>query len=54
MVVGRPTIVTQEERLSRTHEAPSLLVDRKDPDTVFLAEVELQAGENRFYVSSNR
>jgi len=51
--VGRPTVVTQEERLSRTHEAPSVLVDRKDPDTVYLAEVELQAGENRFYVSSN-
>jgi len=51
--VGRPTVVTQEERLSRTHEAASLLVDRSDPDTVYLAEVELQAGENRFYVSSN-
>lgn len=54
VMVGRSTVVTEEERLSRTHEAPSLLVDRKDPNTVYLAEVELQAGENRFYVSSNR
>jgi hypothetical protein len=53
--VGRSVVVTDEPtRLSRTHEAPSLLVDRKDPDTVYLAEVELQAGENRFYVSTNR
>ncbi len=52
--VGRSTIVTLENRLSRTHEAPSLLVDRHDPDTVYLAEVELQAGEARFYVSSDR
>ena len=52
--VGRSTIVTEENRLSRTHEAPSLLVDRNDPDTVYLAEVELQAGENRFYISADR
>ena len=52
--VGRSTIVTEENRLSRTHEAPSLLVDRDNPDTVYLAEVELQAGENRFYISSDR
>ncbi|MDQ3978237.1 MAG: glycoside hydrolase [Actinomycetota bacterium] len=52
--VGRSTVVTVDNRLSRTHEAPSLLVDRKDPDTVYLAEVELQAGEARFYVSSDR
>ncbi len=54
VVVGRSTVVTDEPRLSRTHEAPSLLVDRKDPDTVYLADVELQAGEDRFYISSNR
>ena len=52
--VGRSTIVTDEPRLSRTHEAPSLLVDRNDPNTVYLAEVELQAGENRFYISADR
>ncbi|MDQ4089353.1 MAG: glycoside hydrolase [Actinomycetota bacterium] len=52
--VGTSTIVTDEPRLSRTHEAPSLLVDRNDPNTVYLAEVELQAGESRFYISSDR
>ncbi len=52
--VGRSVVVTDENRLSRTHEAPSLLVDRNDSDTVYLAEVELQAGENRFYISSGR
>lgn len=52
--VGRSTVVTEEPRLSRTHEAPSLLVDRSDPDTVYLAAVELQAGENRFYISPDR
>ena len=51
--VGRSTVVTEDNRLSRTHEAPSLLVDRKDPNTVYLAEVELQAGEARFYVSAD-
>lgn len=53
-LIGRSVVVTDENRLSRTHEAPSLLVDRKDSDVVFLAEVELQAGENRFYVSGDR
>ena len=52
--VGRSTVVTEDNRLSRTHEAPSLLVDRNDPNTVYLAEVELQAGENRFYISADR
>ena len=52
--VGRSTVVTLENRNSRTHEAPSLVVDRLDPKTVYLAEVELQAGEARFYVSSDR
>lgn len=52
--VGRSTVVTLENRNARTHEAPSLLVDRRDPNTVYLAEVELQAGEARFYVSSDR
>lgn len=51
--VGRSTVVTVDNRLSRTHEAPDLLVDRNDPNTVYLAEVELQAGEARFYVSSD-
>ena len=54
LTVGRSTVVTEENRLSRVHEAPSLLVDRNDPDTVYLAEVELQAGEMRFHVSSDR
>lgn len=54
LTVGRSTLVTEDNRLARTHEAPSLLVDRSDPDIVYLAEVELQAGELRFYVSSDR
>jgi hypothetical protein len=52
--VGRSAVVTVDNSLSRTHEAPALLVDRRDPDTVYLAEVELQAGQARFYVSSDR
>jgi hypothetical protein len=52
--VGRSSVVTVDNSLSRTHEAPALLVDRKDPNTVYLAEVELQAGQTRFYVSSDR
>jgi hypothetical protein len=51
--VGRSTVVTESPQLSRTFEAPSLLVDRDDPDTVYLAAVELQAGQNRFYVSAD-
>ncbi|MGH9222943.1 MAG: sialidase family protein [Acidimicrobiales bacterium] len=53
--VGRPVVVTDERvRLSRTYEAPSLLVDNQDPDSVYLAAVDLQSGENRFYVSTNQ
>lgn len=48
---GTSKVVTLDNRPSRTHEAPSLLIDRNDPDTVYLAAVELQAGLARFYVS---
>ena len=53
--VGRSIVPTDEKaRLSRTYEAPSLLVDNQDPDTVYLAAAELQSGEDRFYVSTDR
>lgn len=39
--------------ISRTHEAPHLLVDRADPDVVYLSEVEMQSGQCRFYVSTD-
>jgi hypothetical protein len=52
--VGRSQIVTFDNRPSRTHEAPSLLVDRNDADTVYLVSVELQAGQPFFAVSSDR
>jgi hypothetical protein len=40
--------------LSRAHEAPALLIDRDDPNTVYLAETEMVTGECRFYVSTDR
>src|SRR5919202_4786369 len=40
--------------LSRDHEAPALLIDQDNPDTVYLAESEMVSGECRFYVSTNR
>jgi hypothetical protein len=40
--------------LSRAHEGPALLIDKDDPDTVYLANSEMISGECRFYVSVNR
>jgi len=45
--------VTADKTITRTHEAPSLLADRGDPNTVYLSEVELQSGQCRFYTSSD-
>ncbi|MGI9119164.1 MAG: sialidase family protein [Acidimicrobiales bacterium] len=47
-------LVTDDTTVTRTHEAPYLLVDGDDPDTVYLSESELQSGDCRFYVSTNR
>ncbi|MEX2658224.1 MAG: sialidase family protein, partial [Acidimicrobiales bacterium] len=46
-------LVTDDAAVSRTHEASFLLID-DDPDTVFLSEVELQSGDCRLYVSTDR
>ncbi|MDQ3978226.1 MAG: glycoside hydrolase, partial [Actinomycetota bacterium] len=40
--------------LSRNHEAPAVLIDRDEPNTVYLAESEMISGECRFYVSTDR
>ena len=40
--------------LSRLHEGPAVLIDRNDPDTVYLANSEMVTGECRFAVSVNR
>lgn len=53
-VDGPDALVTDDDSLTRTHEAPNLLVDRDDPDTIYLSEVELQTGDCRFYVSRDR
>lgn len=47
-------LVTDDTALTRTHEAPYLLVDADDPDTVYLSEAELQTGDCRLYVSTDR
>ena len=57
---GQPTaaapdvLVTDDATVSRTHEASFLMVDRTDPDTVYLSESELQSGDCRLYVSTDR
>ncbi|MGH9222595.1 MAG: sialidase family protein [Acidimicrobiales bacterium] len=40
--------------LSRLHEGPAILIDKDDPDIVYLANSEMVTGECRFYVSVNR
>ena len=47
-------LVTVDRSLTHTQEGPDLLVDRSDPARVYLSEAELQAGECRFYSSSDR
>lgn len=39
--------------LTRDDEAPSLVVDRREPSTAYLAEVEMDRGACRFYVSTD-
>lgn len=46
--------VTQDRVLARTHEAPSLLQDQANSNTVYLADQEMLAGECRFYTSGDR
>lgn len=40
--------------LSRDHEAPSLVIDKDDPNRVYLADVDMTTGECRFATSANR
>ena len=40
--------------LSRAHEGPALVVDKDDPNLLYLAETEMVTGECRFYVSTDR
>lgn len=40
--------------VSRDEEGPAVLVDRDDPDTVYLAYTEMLTGACRFYVSADR
>jgi hypothetical protein len=40
--------------LSRTHEGPAIVIDKDDPNTVYLAHVEMITGECRFAVSVDR
>ena len=47
-------LVTNDKSITRTHEGPFLLVDRSNADTVYLSEAELQTGQCRFYISTNR
>ncbi|HEX2028038.1 MAG TPA: sialidase family protein, partial [Nitriliruptorales bacterium] len=50
-VTAPAAVVTDDGTLSRGHEAPSAVIDRRDPDTVYLADVEMFTGDCRFYVS---
>ncbi|MEW6155062.1 MAG: sialidase family protein [Actinomycetota bacterium] len=43
-----------EVPLSRSHEGPAVVVDKDDPNIVYLAHVELITGECRFAVSVDR
>lgn len=47
-------LVTDDAAISRTHEASYLHIDGDDADTVYLSESELQTGDCRLYVSTNR
>lgn len=47
-------LVTNDTTVTRNHEAPYLLIDGDDPDTVYLSESELQSGDCRFYVSNDQ
>src|SRR5205085_2055791 len=40
--------------LSRDHEGPALLIDQRDPRTVYLGDTEMTTGQCRFYVSANQ
>lgn len=57
---GEPTsaapdvLVTDDAAITRTHEGSFLLIDNADPETVYLSESELQTGDCRLYVSSDR
>ena len=55
--VGHTVLVNEsgpERPLVRSNEAPDILVDRENPDIVYLSAVELASGECRFYVSIDR
>lgn len=39
--------------IARLHEAPAVLIDQDDPDTVYLGQVEMLTGSCRFYRSDD-
>ncbi|MEX0658696.1 MAG: sialidase family protein [Egibacteraceae bacterium] len=51
--VGTSELVTEEEPLVRMHEGPSVLLDADDPDTAYLADVDLANGTCEFAVSTD-
>lgn len=51
--VGNGIRVTTADSATRNHEVPSLLRDRNDADTFYLAEVELLQGSCEFYRSTD-
>src|SRR5215210_778314 len=54
---GSATQVNRAEKvlpLTRDEEAPALLVDKDDPNTVYLAYSEMASGACRFAVSTDR
>ena len=40
--------------LNRLHEGAAILIDKDDPDLVYLGNTEMTSGECRFYVSTDR
>ncbi|MFP5319573.1 MAG: sialidase family protein [Acidimicrobiia bacterium] len=55
--VGHNVVVNEfgpDRPFVRSNEAPDILVDRKNPDVVYLSAVELASGACRFYVSLDR
>ena len=40
--------------LSRSHEGPAIVIDKDDPNIVYMGNTEMYSGECRFYVSTNQ
>ena len=55
--VGHSVLVDEfgpDRPFVRSHEAPDILVDRENPDVVYVSSVELTTGACRFFVSLDR